>query len=66
LGNDNQVTYDIGPTISLIDVKPHAYGEIGAGAAYTTGRVEAFLRGEVDFGKDYKGRAIRAGVRVRF
>jgi outer membrane autotransporter protein len=66
LGNDNHATFDIGQNFLLTDLKPRTHGEIGAGAAYTTGRVEAFLRGEIDFGKDYKGRAVRAGVRVRF
>jgi outer membrane autotransporter protein len=66
LGNDNHATFDIGQNFLLTDLKPRTHGEVGAGAAFTTGRVEAFLRGEVDFGKDYKGRAVRAGVRVRF
>ena len=52
--------------ISLIDDKPGTHGEVSGGATFTGRSFEAFVRGEIGFGSDYKGRAVRAGVRLRF
>jgi outer membrane autotransporter protein len=66
LGDDNQATFTLGQTLTLRDPVPKTHGELSGGASFTTGRLEAFVRGELDFGKDYDGKAVRAGVRIRF
>ena len=43
-----------------------AHGEASAGLTFVSGSVEAFLRGELDFGNDIEGRTVRAGLRLRF
>ena len=63
---DSVNAFLLGTTIGLEEEGPGTHGEASAGASYTSGSVEAFLRGEVDFGSDVDGRSLRAGIRLRF
>ena len=45
---------------------PGTFGELSAGLNYSTGRLEAFVRGELDFGGERDGLSGRAGLRLRF
>jgi outer membrane autotransporter protein len=63
---DNRANFTIGQTVALEQDAPGTYGEATAGLNYSTGRLEAFVRGELDFGGEREGLSGRAGVRFRF
>jgi len=63
---DNSATFTLGPSLTLTQDAPGTYGEITAGLNYSTGRLEAFARGELDFGGERDGIGGRAGIRLRF
>ena len=53
-------------SINLAQDAPGTYGQVTAGLNYSTGRLEAFARGELDFGGERDGISGRAGIRLRF
>ena len=59
-------TFTLGQTIGLEQDAPGTFGELSAGATLRSGSVEAFVRGELDFGGERDGLQGRAGVRIRF
>jgi outer membrane autotransporter protein len=63
---DNNAIFTLGPSVALSQDAPGTYGQATAGVSYTTGRLEAFVRGELDFGGEREGLSGRAGVRLRF
>jgi outer membrane autotransporter protein len=63
---NNRAAFTLGQTITLEQDAPGTYGEARAGVNYSTGRFEAFVRGELDFGGQREGLSGRAGVRIRF
>jgi outer membrane autotransporter protein len=63
---NNRATFTLGPSVGLEQDAPGTYGELTAGLNYSTGRLEAFARGEVDFGSERHGISGRAGIRLRF
>jgi len=63
---DARNNFTLGTTIGLLQDAPGTYGEASAGINYSTGRLEAFIRGELDFGGETEGLSGRAGVRLRF
>jgi hypothetical protein len=63
---DVRNNFTIGTTIGILQDAPGTYGEASAGINYSTGRLEAFIRGELDFGGETEGLSGRAGVRLRF
>ena len=63
-GNTNRFT--LGQTIALGDDAPGTHGRAEAGFSLHSGSVEAFLRGELDFGGDTEGKGVRGGIRLRF
>jgi outer membrane autotransporter protein len=63
---DNRATFTLGQVIALEQDAPGTYGEVTAGLNYSTGRMEVFARGEVDFGGERDGLSGRAGIRLRF
>jgi hypothetical protein len=58
--------FTLGSTIALEQDAPGTFGELSGGLNFSTGRLEAFVRGEVDFGSERDGLAGRAGLRLRF
>jgi outer membrane autotransporter protein len=58
--------FTLGDTILLRQEAPGTWGEASGGATFTTGNVEAFIRGELVFGDEVRGMEGRAGVRIRF
>ena len=63
---DARNDFTLGTTIGILQDAPGTYGEASAGLNYSTGRLEAFIRGEADFGGRRDGISGRAGVRLRF
>jgi outer membrane autotransporter protein len=63
-GNTNRFT--LGQTIGLGDDSPGTHGRAEAGFSLHAGNIEAFLRGELDFGGDTEGKGVRGGLRLRF
>jgi len=63
---DNQNDFVLGTTLNLTEDGPGTHGEASVGLTFVSGSVEAFLRGELDFGNDVEGRTVRAGLRLRF
>jgi len=63
---DNESDFTLGSVLNLTQDGPGTHGEASAGITFRSNSVEAFLRGELDFGSDVDGRTIRAGVRLRF
>jgi fibronectin-binding autotransporter adhesin len=66
LADDNLSSFTLGQTLQLRNPAPETHGQVNAGFSFLTGAVEAFVRGELDFGEDYEGKSLRAGVRLRF
>src|SRR5205085_1378439 len=58
---NNRATFTLGPSIALEQDAPGTYGEAMAGVNYSTGRLEVFARGELDFGGSRDGISGRAG-----
>jgi len=65
-GGANRNDFFLGTNLNLTEDGPGTHGEASVGLTFTSGSVEAFIRGELDFGNDVEGRAVRGGVRVRF
>jgi hypothetical protein len=63
---DNRANFTLGQTIGLAQDAPGTWGELQAGINYSTGRLEIFARGELDFGGEREGLSGRAGVRLLF
>jgi len=63
---DNANDFFLGTTLNLAEEGPDTHGEASAGLTYRSDSVEAFIRGELDFGEDVEGRTVRAGIRIRF
>ena len=63
---DLENTFTLGNTIGLLEDAPGTWGEISAGAVFVVGTLEAFVRGEAEFGGEVEGLMGRAGVRLRF
>jgi hypothetical protein len=63
---DVRNNFTLGTTIGILQDAPGTFGEASAGLNYSTGRLEAFIRGELDFGGETEGLSGRAGVRLRF
>jgi hypothetical protein len=63
---DNSANFTLGQTIGLSQDAPGTYGELQGGLNYSTGRLELFARGELDFGGERDGLSGRAGLRLRF
>jgi outer membrane autotransporter protein len=61
-GND----FTFGSTLRLDQEDPGTFGQASLGLTYRAGMLEAFVRGEYDFGGNIDGRGARAGVRLRF
>jgi outer membrane autotransporter protein len=59
-------TFTLGQTIGLEQDAPGTFGEASGGLTLRSGMLEAFARGEVDFGAHRDGVTGRAGVRFRF
>ena len=59
-------TFTLGQTIALEQDGPGTFGELSGGMTLRSGSVEAFVRGDVDFGGHRDGLSGRAGVRIRF
>jgi hypothetical protein len=58
--------FTFGSALALEQEAPGTYARASAGLTYRTGSVEAFIRGELDFGGETDGRMARAGLRLRF
>jgi outer membrane autotransporter protein len=63
---DVRNNFTLGTTIGILQDAPGTFGEASAGINYTTGRLEGFIRGELDFGGETEGVSGRAGLRLRF
>jgi hypothetical protein len=63
---DVRSNFTLGTTIGLEQDAPGTFGEVTGGLNFSTGRLEAFVRGELDFGSERDGLAGRAGLRLRF
>jgi outer membrane autotransporter protein len=63
---DNSAVFTLGPSVTLTRDAPGTFGEATAGLNYSTGRLEVFARGELDFGGEREGLSGRAGIRLRF
>ena len=63
---DVQNNFTLGNSIFLNEEGPGTFGELSAGATLRSGSVEAFVRGELDFGGERDGIEGRAGIRIRF
>ena len=60
-------TFTLGQSIGLEQDAPGTFGELSAGATMRSGTVEAFIRGELDFGGERDGLAGPGGpARIRF
>jgi hypothetical protein len=66
LADDSLSSFTLGQTLQLRNPGPETHGQFNAGFSFLTGSMEAFVRGEIDFGEDYEGKTLRAGVRLRF
>ncbi|HEX8364481.1 MAG TPA: autotransporter domain-containing protein [Allosphingosinicella sp.] len=63
---DGRNDFTFGSTLALEQQAPGTYARASAGLTYRTGSIEAFVRGELDFGGETDGRMARAGLRLRF
>lgn len=66
LDGDGRTDFAFGSTLALEQEPPGTFGRATAGLTYRTGTLEAFVRGEMDFGGETDGRGARAGLRLRF
>ena len=57
--------FTFGSSLALAEDAPGTWGEASAGFTYTSARIEAFVRGELEFG-GFEGLSGRAGLRLRF
>ncbi|HYJ29957.1 MAG TPA: autotransporter domain-containing protein [Allosphingosinicella sp.] len=66
LNGSNRNDFTFGSVLALEQDAPGTFGRATAGLTYSSGSLEAFIRGEMDFGGETEGRGGRLGLRLRF